>query len=230
MTRPSSPASARARCPTREKRKRADYVVLTGLGKRHTLEALRRIVDIVGRRGRDEAAREKRLKGTHARDRPRHRDDRPRSVGRPPHRRGRLPRARQSHADRAHLPALRQSRARHARGGVRGARPVGRIPRRQAALRRRSRTICSPSSATRRSSSTTPRSTSASSMPSLTVSAGRRSTARAPSTPSRWRARNSPARGQPRRAVPALRDRQLGARPSTARCSTRSCWPRSIWS
>ena len=46
-------AGIRARqMPEREKRRRADYVVLTSLGKRHTLEALRRIVDIVGKRGR----------------------------------------------------------------------------------------------------------------------------------------------------------------------------------
>jgi dephospho-CoA kinase len=41
-------AGIRARqMPEREKRKRADYVVLTSLGKRHTLEALRRIVHAV---------------------------------------------------------------------------------------------------------------------------------------------------------------------------------------
>ena len=53
-----------------------------------------------------------------------------------PHRRDRLRRDVQPHPDRAELPRLHQSRARHAGGRVRGARPLERVPVRQAGLRR----------------------------------------------------------------------------------------------
>ena len=44
MTRAKLAGIRQRQMSEREKRRRADYVVLTSLGKRHTLEALRRIV------------------------------------------------------------------------------------------------------------------------------------------------------------------------------------------
>ena len=60
-----------------------------------------------------------------------------------PDRRDRLRRDAQPHPDRAELPRLHQSRARHAGGRVRGARPLQRVPVGQAGLRRGGRAISS---------------------------------------------------------------------------------------
>jgi len=77
-------AGIRARqMPEREKLRRADFVVLTSLGKRYTLQALRRIVRAMregkGRRGA-------RVGSVHARGCARHRDDGTRSRRWPSHR------------------------------------------------------------------------------------------------------------------------------------------------
>jgi len=53
--------------PDREKRRRADFVIPTGLGRRESLRAIERILTMIGRCA----------KGRHARDRSRHRNHRP---------------------------------------------------------------------------------------------------------------------------------------------------------
>ena len=72
-----------------------------------------------------------------ARDRPRHRDHRPRSAGRPSRGRGGLHRAGQHGGHRQDLPRLLQSRNDHADRRAGHARPQRRVPGRQAAVRRR---------------------------------------------------------------------------------------------
>ena len=61
--------------PDRDKRRRADFVVLTGLGRNLTLRRLQAVVRLLRARGKGDA-----------RDCPRHRNYRARSRRRPPHR------------------------------------------------------------------------------------------------------------------------------------------------
>ena len=163
----------------------------------------------------------------HARNRPRHRDDRPRSERRRPADRDRLHRDRQPHPDGPRVPPLHQSRARRAGGGRGGARTVDGDSSRTSRCSATSPTTSSNSSPRTPSSFTTPRSTSAFSTPSW----GGCRLGRIP-----WIAcvdtLGSRARGI--RPAPTASTRCASATasttrsaPSTARWSTRCCWPRS---
>ena len=208
----------RAQMPDREKRRRADFVVPTGLGRGLTFRRLRRVVAELRH---ERAARACRAAqpggGDNARNRDRHRDHRPRSRRRTPDRRDRLHRADAPRPDRAEIPPLRQSRARHAGGGALPC--MGSAPSSWRNIRAlpRSPTSCSPLSATTGWSSTMPSSILPFSMPSWRGSAGRRSACAFVDTLAVARAALSRRAGQPRRAVPPLRDRSERAREARRR-------------
>ena len=107
---------------------------------------------------------------------------------RPPAGRARLPGDRGLHPHRAQLPPLYRPLPRHPGRGRAGARPLGRVPDRQAEVRRipTCATRSSNSSATRRSSRTTPPSTGRSSTGSWRRSAAASCREPAGSTPWRW--------------------------------------------
>ena len=219
------PGAADARA---EKRKRADFVVDTS----HGLDPCARAVqDILA-----EAAKMPQWRRliaalssgrNHARNRPRYRNHRPRSL------RGiawsRSAASSWSTACRpARLSPLSQSGAGHAGGSFRGARAVDRIPGGKAVLRRGRRAISSPSSATRRWS-----------IHNAAFDLGfhqcrTRADKRPPIAARRLvdtlllaRRKNPGARTGSTISARAMRS-TIHTAPSMARCSMPSCWPKSI--
>ena len=113
-------------------------------------------------------------------------------------------------------------------GGVQGARPVGRVPQGQAAVRRHLRGV---SRLHRRRAADRAQCDVRSRLHQCRARALQEGGAAA-RPPGRYADAGAAALSgraeQARRSVRALLDRQSRAAPSTARCSTPSCWPRSM--
>ena len=222
----------RAQMPDREKRRRADFVVPTGLGRGADLAPVaadrqpccetRNACAGGSRRSSTDLTGETACARSCSTPRP------PASTRRrAPHRRGRLHRADAPRPDRAELPPLCQSRARHAGGCVRGARPHRRVPRRAAALRRDRR----------RAARLHRRRPLVIHNAEFDLGFLNAELARLRRGPSGLRVRRhagdgAPAlsgrAGQPRRAVPPLRDRPVACATKHGAISIAGSWPRSI--